>query len=208
MSNVTLSELPRSTARSGVIDFHNHHVPERFELTAAKAAPPSQRARWEAHARKLPDEKFLLSDIREGELSARVVNIPANLIADADGHVPHETIVAMNDDLAALVARHPDRIYGLASVDAYDGDRAGREAERAIRELGLRGLFVDCARGDQLIDAPQARPTLEVAAKLEGTGVRPSRGAAAADETDGPLRTDRDFVCTRDGEFSVSYRSD
>ena len=107
MSNVTLSELPRSTARSGVIDFHNHHVPERFELTAAKAAPPSQRARWEALARKLPDENLLLSDIRDGELSARVVNIPANLIADADGHVPHETIVAMNDELAALVARHP-----------------------------------------------------------------------------------------------------
>jgi len=166
MSNVTLSELPRSTARIGVIDFHNHHVPERFELTAAKAAPPSQRARWEALARKLPDENLLLSDIRDGELSARVVNIPANLIADADGHVPHETIMAMNDELAALVARHPGRIHGLASVDAYDGDRAAREAERAIHELGLRGLFVDCARGDLLIDAPQARPTLEVAAKL------------------------------------------
>jgi len=166
MSNVTLSELPRSTARIGVIDFHNHHVPERFELTAAKAAPPSQRARWEALARKLPDENLLLSDIRDGELSARVVNIPANLIADADGHVPHETIMAMNDELAALVARHPGRIHGLASIDAYDGDRAAREAERAIRELGLRGLFVDCARGDLLIDAPQARPTLEVAAQL------------------------------------------
>jgi aminocarboxymuconate-semialdehyde decarboxylase len=166
MSNVTLSELSRSTAPSSVIDFHNHHIPARFELTAAKAAPPSQRARWEALARKLPDEDLLLSDIRDGELSARVVNIPANLIADADGHVPHETIVAMNDDLAALVARHPGRIHGLASIDAYDGDRAAREAERAIRELGLRGLFVDCARRELLIDAPQARPTLEVAAKL------------------------------------------
>jgi predicted TIM-barrel fold metal-dependent hydrolase len=30
----------------------------------------------------------------------------------------------------------------------------------------LRGLFVDCARGDLFVDAPQARPTLEVAAKL------------------------------------------
>src|SRR4030081_260083 len=71
-----------------------------------------------------------------------------------------------NDDLAALVGRYPGRIYGLASVDAYDGDRSAREAERAIRDLGLRGLFVDCARGDVMIDAPQARPTLEVAAKL------------------------------------------
>jgi predicted TIM-barrel fold metal-dependent hydrolase len=73
--------------------------------------------------------------------------------------------MAMNDDLAGLVARHPGRIHGLASVDAYDGDKSAREAERAIGELGLRGLFVECARGDLLIDAPQARPTLEVAAK-------------------------------------------
>ena len=162
MSNVTPSKLPRNA----VVDFHNHHIPARFELTAALTQPATQRARWDALARKLPDEDLLLKDIRDGELSARVVNIPANLIADADGHVPHETIMMMNDDLAALVARHPGRIHGLASVDAYDGDRAAREAERAICELGLRGLFVDCARGDLLIDAPQARPTLEVAAKL------------------------------------------
>jgi len=54
----------------------------------------------------------------------------------------------------------------LASVDAYDGDSSAREAERAIGELGLRGLLLECARGDLLLDAPQARPTLEVAAKL------------------------------------------
>src|SRR5262249_21755790 len=60
--------------------------------------------------------------------------------------------------------------HGLASVDGYDGDRSAREAERAIADLGLRGLFVDCARGDLLIDAPQARPTLEVAAKLGVAG--------------------------------------
>jgi aminocarboxymuconate-semialdehyde decarboxylase len=108
----------------------------------------------------------LLQDIRAGHLAARLDNIPANLIADADGHVPHETIVAINDDLAQLVARHPGRIHGLASVDGYDGERSAREAERAIRDLGLRGLFADCARGDLFLDAPQARPTLEVAAKL------------------------------------------
>jgi predicted TIM-barrel fold metal-dependent hydrolase len=154
------------TTPLNIIDFHNHHIPTRFEVTAGRTAPANQRARWDALARNLADEELLLQDIRSGDLGARVVNIPASLIADADGRVPHETIVAMNDDLAALVARHGGRIHGLASVDAYDGDRSGREAERAIGELGLRGLFVDCARGDLLIDAPQARPTLEAAAKL------------------------------------------
>jgi aminocarboxymuconate-semialdehyde decarboxylase len=149
-----------------LIDFHCHHVPARFELTAARFAPASQRARWEAIAGKLANEDLLLKDVREGRLTARVINIPGGLIADAEGRVPHETIMAANDHVADMVARHPGRLYGLASVDAYDGDRSAREAERAIRDLGLLGLFVDCARGDMLIDCPQARPTLETAARL------------------------------------------
>jgi len=155
-----------SDAHPAVIDFHCHHVPPRFEVTAGRFAPANQRARWDALARKLADEDLLLRDIRDGRISARVVNIPAQLIADADGCLPHDVIVAMNDAVAALAARHPGRIHGLASVDAYDGERSAREAERAIRELKLRGLFVDCARGELMIDAPQARPTLEVAAAL------------------------------------------
>ena len=103
-----------------MIDFHTHHVPARFEVTAGKTATANQRARWEMLARKLADEDLLLTDIRAGDVGARVVNIPAQLIADADGRVPRETIMAMNDHLAALVARHPGRIYGLASVDAYE----------------------------------------------------------------------------------------
>lgn len=149
-----------------IIDWHCHHVPERFELTAQLAAPANQRARWETIGRKLKDENMLMKDMRDGELGARVINIPLNLIADSNGLVPHDIITAVNDHVAGLVARHPVHIYGLASVDAYDGDRAAREAERAIMGLGLRGLFVDCARGDLLIDAPQARPTLEVASKF------------------------------------------
>jgi len=156
----------RNSSALSVIDFHCHHVPARFEVTAGRFAPPSQRGRWEAIAAKLADESRLMKDIDDGLLAGRVINIPVGLIADAEGLVPHGTIVAINDHAAALVARHPGRLHGLASVDPFDGDRAAREAERAIRELGLLGLFVDCARGDMLLDAPQARPTLAVAAQL------------------------------------------
>ena len=38
--------------------------------------------------------------------------------------------------------------------------------ERTIQELGLGGICVDCAQGDHFLDAPEARPTLEAAAKL------------------------------------------
>ena len=160
------STVNESTTRLPIIDFHSHHIPAHFEVTAARTAPPSQRARWDTLARTLSDEELLLKDIRDGYLDARVVSILIQLIANAEGRVPHETIMAMNDDLAGLVARYPGRIHGLASVDAYDGEKSAREVERAVRELGLRGLLVECAQGDLLLDAPQARPTLEVAANL------------------------------------------
>ena len=149
-----------------VIDFHNHHIPEQFKITAGLTQPASQRARWEKLAVVLADENALLQDIREGHLEARVVNIPGNLIADIEGHVPHETILAANDHLSEMTARHSGKLHGLATVDGYDGERSAREAERAVQQLGMRGLFMDCARGDLLIDTPKARPTLEVAASL------------------------------------------
>ena len=149
-----------------IIDFHTHHFPAHFTQRLLEAAAPGQLERWKSISRKLTDEDLLLRDVREGAISARVVNMSPALIADAEGRVAHETIVRLNDDLAGLVARHPGRIHGLASVDAYDGERSAREAERAIRELGLRGLFVDSARGSLMIDTAAARPTLEVAARL------------------------------------------
>lgn len=151
---------------SEIIDFHCHHVPARFELTTVQNAPPTQRARWAATNKLISDEALLIADIDSGDLAGRVVNCPTAHICDTAGNVPHATIVAINDELAALQSRHPGRIHALATVEAYDGDRAARELERAVTKLGLKGAFVECAKGDRLIDAPEARPTLEVAARL------------------------------------------
>ena len=152
--------------RPPVIDFHCHHIPKSFVPTTTATFPPEQRARWEQTNRQLSDENFMMREIENGDLAARVVNTPAALVADADGHLPFDTIRAMNDELAELASRRKGRIVALATIDAYDGERAAREVERACGELGLRGIFVDAGRGDQLIDAKQARPALEAAARL------------------------------------------
>ena len=46
-----LNEMSPSQARFDIVDFHNHHIPARFEQTAVRAAPASQRGRWEALVR-------------------------------------------------------------------------------------------------------------------------------------------------------------
>jgi predicted TIM-barrel fold metal-dependent hydrolase len=50
-------------------------------------------------------------------------------------------------------------------VDAFAGESAAREAERAIGELGLSGLVIDSSRGGLFLGDKSVRPTLEVAAR-------------------------------------------
>jgi uncharacterized protein len=45
-----------------------------------------------------------------------------------------------NERVAEAVAKHPDVFIGFASVDPLKGEAAVRELERAVRELGLRGV--------------------------------------------------------------------
>lgn len=149
-----------------IVDFHTHFVPPRWNLTTTVARTGAQKAQWERINAKLSDKAALLANIETGDISARVVNIPTALIADPEGNVPRDTYRGVNDDLAGIVHDSSRKLYGLASIDAFDGEAAALEANRAIRELNLHGLFVECAKDDLLLDCPQARPFLAEASRL------------------------------------------
>jgi aminocarboxymuconate-semialdehyde decarboxylase len=149
-----------------IIDFHTHFVDLAFPLTTLVGVPPPQRRFWEEINRRLADPDALISSIESSGIDARVISTPLEFVADADGEVPTGTIPRINDAIAELVHRHPERLYGLATVDAYAGEVAARELVRAVTELGLRGVFVESAKRDLLPDAAGARPTLAAAAEL------------------------------------------
>lgn len=59
-----------------------------------------------------------------------------------------------NDQLAETVRRHPTRLAGMAAVAPQDPQAAAREAERGVRQLGLRGVVINShTRGEYLDDA-------------------------------------------------------
>ena len=149
-----------------VIDFHSHFVGPAFTPVAGAAAPPAQREHFREVNRKLASRQALLASIEEAGIAARIVNTPLEFIRSADNEVDTSMVQRINDQLAELVSDHPGQLYGLATVDAYSDDDGARELSRAVRDLGLRGAFVESAKGDLLLDAPQARPTLAMAASL------------------------------------------
>ena len=155
-----------ATSPLKVIDFHNHYVGPAFTSIAGAGAPPPQKAYWEQVNRNLSQAGALLSSIAAAGVAGRVISTPLEFLQSADSDVPPDTPKRINDQLAELVSLNSGRLHGLATVDAYSGDDGARELTRAVRELGLRGVFVASAKGELLLDAPQARPTLAAAASL------------------------------------------
>ena len=149
-----------------IVDFHNHHIGPAFTSIAGTGTPPAAAAYWQRVNRQLADPQALLSSIDAAGITARVVNTPLEFLQPPNDDVPPDLPRRINDQLAELVGRNLGRLFGLATVDVFGGEGAALELTRAVRELDLRGVFVASAKKDLLLDAPEARPTLEAAATL------------------------------------------
>ena len=67
-----------------------------------------------------------------------------------------------NDEMAELVAKHPDRFCGAcASLPMNDIDAALVETDRAIKELRFRGVEIFTDHNGRPVDAPEIFPLYE-----------------------------------------------
>jgi predicted TIM-barrel fold metal-dependent hydrolase len=149
-----------------IVDFHNHTIGPSWTLTNLANVPPAGRPAFEAINRNMQSPYALLASVEAAGIAARVINTPTAFIEDADGKLPAGTIERVNDQMAELVAGHSGKLYGLATVDAFSGDDGAREVTRAVKDLKLRGLFLESAKRDLLLGAKETRPTLAAAASL------------------------------------------
>lgn len=134
---------------SAVVDFHNHFIDPSIALSA----------RWKGVNDRLTNERALLDSMESAGIDMRVISAPPEFLLD-------DPQPALNDAIAALVHRHPGRLYGLATVNAYSGEAGAKELGRAVKQLGLRGVFIESSRDGLLPNSKEVRPTLATAAEL------------------------------------------
>lgn len=72
-----------------------------------------------------------------------------------------------NDELAKIIAKHSDRYLGLAVLPVGDPQKAASELERAINQLGLRGVLLKGNYQKKFFDDPFFYPIFEMAEKLD-----------------------------------------
>jgi aminocarboxymuconate-semialdehyde decarboxylase len=83
-----------------------------------------------------------------------------------DSPIGIEMAHEVNDDLAEMIATHPDRFVGLAFLPLQDPESAVSELERCIRDLGFVGVMVGTNVNGLDWDSDDLFPVLETARDL------------------------------------------
>ena len=144
------------------IDFHSHLYDRSWFSSPTIPGQGILARAWPL----LIDIEAQLAVMDSASIDAKVLSAPSALLVEPGKHLPPTEIERINDRFAELASKYPERLLALATIDAFQGEVAAREVERAIQKLGLGGICVDCSHGDHFLDAPEARPTLEAAAEL------------------------------------------
>jgi len=90
---------------------------------------------------------------------------------------------AVNDELAELVSRFPDRFAGFAAaLPMNDVDAAADELRRAMRELGALGAQIHTNVSGAPLDDSQFEPIFDTITRHDGTlWIHPTRSAVWSD---------------------------
>jgi predicted TIM-barrel fold metal-dependent hydrolase len=150
-----------------IIDFHAHIRPPWWTFKIPPGVRSSEADWYRRWGKKLTDPQALLREGEEGDVTLRLLSSTVEGVSGISGPVAHDEIRRHNDYLAELSAAHPGKLAALAAVDAFSGELAAREAERAITELGHVGIVIDSARDGQFAGSAVTRPIFEAAAQLK-----------------------------------------
>src|SRR5262245_13814090 len=158
------------------IDIHAHFVPEKYlRLIEAEGEPHGVRLR------PGPNGPFIVvGQAAIGPITAHYHDLDLRLKAmDAEGVAIHALSLMppmvswgdsalglraariVNDAFAEATRAHPDRFVGLATLPLQDPEAALSEVDRAVTELGCRGIYLGTnVRGKELTD-PLLLPVFE-----------------------------------------------
>ncbi len=116
---------------------------------------------------KLSDERLILEGLDRRRLDAAAIGpSPGQFFYWADPDLGEQIARLMNDGIAALAKAHGDRMVGLGTLPMQDGERAARELERGVAQLGLRGFEICTHINGRDLDDPRFAPVFAAAARL------------------------------------------
>ncbi len=170
------------TSRTKRVDVHSHVLPQEL-MEAIRQRPRDFQMRVEGAGEKetfVRDDKhstpvyaeFYDADAKVEGMDRKGIDISVISVTPvvffywlpADAGLAAARV--MNDGIARMAARRPDRLRGMATLPMQDPDAAVTELERVVKEHGFRAIELGCRIKGQLLAEPQFRPVLKRAQEL------------------------------------------
>jgi aminocarboxymuconate-semialdehyde decarboxylase len=165
------------------IDIHNHVVPERFPPYAGKGTDVPWPSMADAHAchKHVMISGKVYRTVSDGcwSVPRRIEDMGAMQVArQALSPMPEllsywlpladaRTLIRyLNDEIAAMIARAPERFVGLGAVPLQDVEAAIRELEYVVGSLGFAGVELASHVNGTSIGDPRFEPFFAAAERL------------------------------------------
>lgn len=148
------------------ITLEEHFVTESFlKATGAygKEAPP-QIAAMRPKLMDLGEGR--IAAMEEAGIDLQVLSLASMGMDELDGATATALARDVNDELAAAVQAHPDRLAGFALLGMKEPEKAAAELERCISKLGFAGVLLDGTCDGLFYDDPRFMPVFEMAQRL------------------------------------------
>jgi aminocarboxymuconate-semialdehyde decarboxylase len=168
------------------IDIFTHIIPEKYWAAAYKKYPSI----GEEQPDGMPIDIRLRTMERYPEVLQVLTSPPIppleELLTPAD---QVELCRIANDEMAELVVKYPDKFLGaVACLPLQDMDAALEEADRAITQLGFKGVLVVAALFGEQLDDPKYRPLYEKMAKYDlPIWIHPCNSPKTVEESPNPI---------------------
>ena len=141
------------------IDAYSHIIPPKYKEALRKVVPEEVKNKIDPHSTLYNVEhRFEVMD--KYEPLRQVLTLgwpPIEVVAKAAKAA--ELAKIANDEMAELVHKHPDRfVAAIGILPMNDMEAALQEADRAINDLKLRGVYVHTPINDKPLDLPEFMP--------------------------------------------------
>jgi aminocarboxymuconate-semialdehyde decarboxylase len=165
-----------------VIDVHAHLYPRAFMEELAAAGPPYgvsltadappflcfEGIRFWRYAPAFHDETLRLAELDRAGVDRQVLSLGPPMLSWAPPELGLRLARLFNDEIAKLVRAYPDRFLGFAAVPLQATELALGELERAVGDLGLRGVGIGSNVDGKQLDHPSLWPFYE---RVEALGI-------------------------------------
>jgi aminocarboxymuconate-semialdehyde decarboxylase len=163
------------------LDLHTHYYPEAYfqkirELPSEFSfdkSPSGQTiikyrgARFFGVTPPMTNVAQRLEDMNRVGIDVEVISLSTPNVFFTDAQHQPEIARLVNDAYAELIARHPARFKGFASIPMDNPEAALKELHRAIDDLKLNGVILLSNIGGKPLTSPEYRPFFAEANRMK-----------------------------------------